>query len=325
MITLIKPTNGEKIDLLTKEQHKFLESDRGNTKAENFDYLNLKRSVDEDYSFPKKIIFEWKAEGEGVLQISESETFEAYYSENGKDSCSIKNLKCGTRYFWRVVCGKEISEVFCFDTTENFPRFIEIDGMTNVRDCGGWKTVNGQKIRQGMLYRGSELNSHVNITDEGIKTMREVLKIKSVIDLRGETEIVEDVYKGRYVNIPVKAYSDWFNHPDKTREIFDFLGDEENYPVYFHCWGGADRTGTLAFIIGALLGQKYDDLVDDYEITSLSIWGDRSRNSQDYYGKFIAEFNEVEGEALGDKAKNYLMSVGISESVIEKIKAIMLS
>ena len=39
------------------------------------------------------------------------------------------------------------------------------------------------------------------------------------------------------------------------------IADENRYPVYIHCTGGADRTGTLAFLINALLGVGEDDLI----------------------------------------------------------------
>lgn len=329
MIVLKSPQNGEKIDLLSDEQLKFLKIDRADIVMENFDhfdYLNLKTENNQDCTFPRKVRFEWEADGESTIQLSENEKFCPYCSVVGNNSCELENLKCNTRYFWRILCGGAVSDTFYFDTTDVYPRFIKIDGLTNVRDCGGWKTVSGKRICQGMLYRGSEMNSHLNITDDGLKTMRETLKIKSVLDLRGiaETEKVEDVYKEKYLNIPVRAYGDWFNDPDSARKIFEFLAEEENYPVYFHCWGGADRTGTLAFLTGAVLGQTYSDLVDDYEITTLSIYGTRTRNSKDYYQKFYEILNSFEGVSLEEKTKSYLLSCGVSESIIEKFRNFML-
>lgn len=324
MIKLKSPKRGDTVELLTDIQIKFLKSDRTNVTVENFDYLNLRKSESGDYSFPKGIIFEWEADGEGSVQISTSEDFKnCLYSKSACNSCCVENLKCGTRYFWRVVSGNEVSEVFCFNTADIYPRFIKIDGITNVRDCGGWKTIDGGRIKQGLLYRGSEMNSHVSITDEGLKTMREVLEIKSVMDLRWYKEVVKDVYKGGYVNISVAPYSEWFEKPEVTRAVFEYLSDKENYPVYFHCWGGADRTGTMAFLIGALLGQSYEDLIDDYEITSLSIWGARSRNSELCRG-FLEAFNALEGESISEKAKKYLLSCGVSEKQINDFKNIML-
>lgn len=324
MITLKSPSNEAKINLLTDIQINFLASNRSDVSISDFDWLDLKRDDTSDCSFPNSITFEWDADTDGVIQISEDEHFKTYFTLIGNQFCRAENFKCGTRYFWRVVSENEISDIFYFDTEDKYPRFIKIDGLTNIRDCGGRKTVTGQQIKQGLLYRGSEMNSHVNITADGINTMKNVLKITSVLDLRGDTEDVRDIYKGIYINIPVRPYSEWFLYPNTMKQIFEFLSDEQNYPVYFHCWGGADRTGTLAFLLGAILGQSYEDLIDDYEITSLSVWGIRSRNSENLCKSFLEKFNSFEGETTCEKATNYILSCGISETLIEKFKQIMI-
>ena len=324
MIILKKPKNGEKTDLLTGEQREFLAIDRSDFCMQSFDYLNLKREGKKDFSFPEPVRFEWEAEGESILQISENESFEFCYSVKGKGFCDFYNLKSDTRYFWRVMCKNEISDTYFFDTKDELPRVIKIDGLTNIRDCGGWKIADGKRIRQGLLYRGSEMNSHVNITEDGLKTMRETLKIKSVLDLRGKAEIVEDVYKGKYVNIAVGGYADFFGNPVAVREIFEFLFEEENYPLYFHCWGGADRTGTVAFLAGAVLGMSYEDLLDDYEFTSLSVWGARSRNTEEHFKKFYEILNSYEGNTLKEKTENYLISCGVTKASIEEFRDFMI-
>ena len=50
------------------------------------------------------------------------------------------------------------------------------------------------------------------------------------------------------------------------RKIIGWLGDGK--VVYFHCHGGADRTGTLAFLLEALLGVSESDLSKDFELTT---------------------------------------------------------
>ncbi len=190
-----------------------------------------------------------------------------------------------------------------------------------MRDCGGWNTVYGKRIKQGLLYRGSEMNSHVNITEDGLKTLSDDLKLKSVLDIRGKTEKVEDVYKGNYMNIPGSSYN-WLDNPASAKVLFDFICDTDNYPLYFHCWGGADRTGVLAFMIGCVLGMCYDDLLTDYEITSMSIYGPRSRNS-DHFKSFITPFEQLSGETHNEKAANFLLGCGITQQQIDTFRNFM--
>ncbi|MBR5388667.1 MAG: tyrosine-protein phosphatase, partial [Clostridia bacterium] len=52
------------------------------------------------------------------------------------------------------------------------------------------------------------------------------------------------------------------------KRIFYYLTDEKNYPIYVHCNAGADRTGTVAFLINGLLGVSFEDLTRDFELTS---------------------------------------------------------
>lgn len=324
MIKIKNPKNGATVRLLTDSANEFLKTDRSNFDAADFDYLNLKYGASYDLSFPKQILFEVEGACGGRVQLSENDSFENPMEITFcGNSFEIENLKCGTNYFLRVIGDDEISETHWFFTEDSYPRFVKIDGLTNVRDCGGYKTSSGKRVKQGMLYRGSEMNSHVNITQDGLKTMKEVLKIKSVLDLRGKNEIVEDVYGGNYLNVSVSPYSEYFEQPEVTTKIFEFLCDESNYPIYFHCWGGADRTGTLAFLTGALLGYNYGDLINDYEVTSLSVWGVRSVNSR-LWKEFEDKLNSFDGINIGEKVRNHLALCGVSPEMTEQFEKIML-
>lgn len=323
MIKLKHPENNSVICIATQKQLEYLNMDRRNLQGDSIDWLNLERRAKDDDTFPLSVKFVWECDRIASLVISETEDFEDFRIVRGDKTCTVINLKAGTRYFWKVKCGNEESDVFFFETENILPRWIYVDGLTNVRDCGGWMTDSGKKVKQGLLYRGSELNSHVTITDSGLKTMREDLKIKTVLDIRGSTEIVKDIYKGGYVNIPVKAYGDYIDEPEQNRKIFEFLSDETNYPVYFHCWGGADRTGTIAFLLNAFLGVGEKDLIDDYEITTLSIWGVRSRNT-DLFRSLIEKIDEFKGETLKQKVENFMLESGVTKEQIESIRRIFL-
>ena len=72
--------------------------------------------------------------------------------------------------------------------------------------------------------------------------------IKTVINLRTEND-EEVIVKGlgmNYVHIPI-SIKPWSKIPDAAIErYFKVLNDPANYPIFFHCRRGADRTGALA-------------------------------------------------------------------------------
>lgn len=50
------------------------------------------------------------------------------------------------------------------------------------------------------------------------------------------------------------------------RATFDSV--KNNKPVYFNCAAGADRTGTVACVLEAILGMDQSDIDKEYELTS---------------------------------------------------------
>ena len=324
MIKIISPENGAKINLMSDIQLEFLATDRTNAVVEELDWMHLEVKTNKDETAPRQIPFAWEPAVEGVVQISESDDFADALTFMGKGGCVLENLHGNTTYFARVVCGDETSDVITFSTADAFATFFRVDGALNVRDCGGRVTEDGRRIRQGLIYRGSELNSHLNVTEEGLKALREVLKIKTVLDVRNpESEDIQNPYGGEYAQIGCAAYGDYMKNPGTNRRLFEFLADENNYPVYFHCWGGADRTGTLAFMLGALLGEKYDNLVDDYELTSLTRYGGRSRNSALYHS-LIDKLNYFVGDTVNEKVESFMLYSGVTPEQIQKIRDIFL-
>ena len=321
---ITSPGQNELISLHTAAQIKYLSEDRSNYEVDDFYYLDLKMNLREngiDDSKSGAIDFEWEPLVYAKLEISESPDFDSAIEYYGNGKCSVENLKIGTKYYARISTLKETSPTVIFFTKQNYPRMISIDGISNVRDIGGCVNRNGKTVKQGLMYRGSELNSHVNITQDGLETMRKILKIKSEIDLRNSNEKVMDVYGGKYINIPIPAYRSYLENPELSREIFGFIADKSNYPIYIHCWGGADRTESVIFLLGLLLGISLKDLIDDYEITTLSVFGARSRN-KDIFKDYIALLETMEGCDLYEKGYNYLLSCGIERETLERIKEI---
>ena len=73
----------------------------------------------------------------------------------------------------------------------------------------------------------------------------------------------------QYIRHNTPIYAKIFTDRGKgsTAANFKVFCDEANYPIYFHCIGGADRTGSLAFILEAVLGVPEKEIELDYERT----------------------------------------------------------
>ena len=269
------------------------------------------------------------------------------YAEAGATSVSLYNLFKGTTYYVKVIAnitdGTSHSAISTFKTTDLGPRPIKIDGGYNGRDIGGYETPEGTTL-QGLIYRGGQLNGtynygsttiNVDITDYGKYTAKNELGIKLDIDLRSETEdsvmgITESPIPGaRLEFMPTGAYS-LPTASESYKKIFKAFSNINNYPIYFHCQGGADRTGTLAYLLNALLGVDEMDLRRDYEFTTFSLYGWRAIDHTSYFAKkdnaLLTALNSYEGDTLSAKVETWLTTkIGITDEEIANIKSIMLT
>lgn len=293
-----------------------------------------------DRSLPRTVRFSWKP---SLLDsTSVRYDFEMYPADerinekivlnNLREAwVEVKNLRVGVSYHWKVraLRGKQVvgeSPIGQFNTHPAAPRWIHVPGITNVRDVGGWPLPDGHRVRQGLLYRGSEMNSHCAINDEGCEVMLDHLGVRTDIDLRGvgeERMPVLDTKRVEYINIPLASY-DMIANPEYTgryRTLFSLLAQKRTYPAYIHCWGGADRTGTAVFLLGALLGMRMEDLITDYELTSLSVWGDRTAESEAFREMLeTLELFTKKGNSLQMQVERYLRVIGITDAEIANLK-----
>ena len=321
MIELISPIQDAVVCLQTEEQKGFFADEPKRAEMDGsftFAWYDLQRGGT-DRSIPLPVSFRWQdSEGKEPqgderywLLVSENaDLSDALIYAAAVPACEVYNLKVGTKYFWCVQRNGKRSETASFRTEMTLPRCIRLVGNSNVRDMGGWK-VDGGRIRQGLVYRGGEFELHMHMTEESmIELVR--LGLRTEIDMRGEAKHNVDFTTPQLIGvkrayIPGIPYTEVFLPEEKPaiENSFRVLADPTNYPVYFHCWGGADRAGTFAFLIGALLGMRLEDLIDDYEFTSLSIWGIRSRNYTEFR-KFLDMFLALPGDSMHEKCVSFL-------------------
>ncbi|MBQ7152829.1 MAG: tyrosine-protein phosphatase [Clostridia bacterium] len=331
MLRLIYPTEKGPVELLTPVQSEFIQKVNSLGTEKALDWL-LPVKDSRECSYQQPLTLRWEPDGSSVytLELCEDGSEHGRKYECPGPECTVTNLKVRQSYTVLINGTKAGS----FSTAPAPYRFIKIDGVQNLRDIGG---IN---IKQGYVYRGSDFMGHYHITDDGIRTFCDELGIRTELDLQMESDpfrpLPFETGRVKAVHLPYRPYLECFEeeHRKGICRIMDFFADESVYPVYVHCFGGADRTGMVAMFLRALLGESDDDMLLDYELTSLSMYaggvgegietqGFRSRNNE-YFAMFLEGLSRYgKGLDLSSQVLNFLLDCGVTEETIEKIRAIL--
>jgi len=300
--------------------------------------------VDPDRSYPEAVTFRWlpppRLRKTPVYDIilDFSPEFPSPLAITGlrQPTVRIRHLMIDCDYYWRVIAhvgGTAVawSEIRHLRTHASLPRWIRVPDITNVRDLGGWPATAGRRVRQGMLYRSSAMNGGLTLTSAGQDVLLQELQIRTDLDLRGPQDFPRSALpeqRVRWLNVPVIPYAGVLGEEmhAELRQIFTLLADPYAYPILLHCLAGADRAGTIAWLINGLLGVRLDDLALDYELTSLSVWGKRKSSGRDYQGMLAAlgEIAPVEGGRINTAIAEALRRAGITDATMAAIRELLL-
>ena len=284
----------------------------------------------------RPFVFEYLLEKDsGTLLLSEDSSLSnarEYYLDKEKTSVTIDNLKTGTTYHYQViVAGKTYSGSF---RTAASNRFISVPGVENLRDIGGYTTLDGKTVKQGLLIRGCELDGIKNadylVSSQDITAMQETFGFVYDLDLRSP-EIVEGAYQSmlgdqvghKFYDAPTYAQIFRTEYLDSMRHIFADLANPDNYPMYLHCTWGRDRTGTIVLLLHGLLNVSKEDALQEYRLTGFVTPSVAGNNKMD---ALFLQLNAYEGDTLQEKIINYLTTtVGVTPEEIASIQSIFLA
>ena len=191
---------------------------------------------------------------------------------------------------------------------ENELKFFSYFGPGgNTRDLGGWQ-CDGGTIKYGNIVRGGETNPNdkdLMVNEIGIKT--EVRLFEKA--LQGLDHSVWGIDMIVNPTTTIIAY----NLTDKVmwKAILNGILTSvvRDKPVYFHCGAGADRTGTAAIMLEAILGVSESDISKDFELTSFS----GAMRPRTDIATFISKIKQVPLiGGLADTFRNHAISWALS-------------
>ena len=201
-------------------------------------------------------------------------------------------------------------------------RKILLDGTSNTRELGGYKTKDGRSLKWGVLYRSDKLSE---LTDADQEYLLQ-LGIKRVIDFRSSEEKQNEPDQLpstlKYIEMPIEA--DGAIRPkveailkgdlnedvgailvETNKEfISDFSGVykgfiesliENQEPTLFHCTAGKDRAGFAAALVLLAVGVPEKIVIEDYMKTNKYT----EETIQDYINKInLYSLGSVDAEIL---------------------------
>ena len=210
------------------------------------------------------------------------------------------------------------------------------EGALNFREVGGLPTVDGRRLRRGLLYRSGTPQL---IPETAARKMVGDLGIGLVIDLRQIQEAEREgqgglgavphqrlsapflVMSAQQAGTPVPKFSQidplvphYLAYLESSQEsvlaIFRALADRRAGPALLHCTAGKDRTGSAMMMLLDAIGVKRSCIVADYVAGSDEIAAVFERLiSLPSYGERIAAIPAEAKNTEPETAERYLAAL----------------
>ena len=177
-------------------------------------------------------------------------------------------------------------------------RRVRLRGAHNVRDIGGYKTIDGRLVKRGLLYRADGLH---RLTQKDVQTL-DSLGIQSAVDFREEKEhlrkpdrlpagvrqtwlpidvggyelrqevraAIAGTAEGDLSDVMVRVGRELIEGHSKVYAAWlaAMATEDDALPQIFHCTAGKDRTGLAAALLLRILGVPSETVIEDYELSN---------------------------------------------------------
>lgn len=301
--------------------------------------VSVQTAVEEGDPY-RPLVFNYNLVGtDGILYISETANFykaDEYVLLDTASSVTIHNLKIGTKYYWKAVAGDQIHQGEF--TTAKTTRFVKMEGVKNTRDIGGYVTQDGKTIKQGMIIRGTEIDALEAVGNNYFLDSNCVEQVQKTFGFVYDMDLrYSDVYSGnnpyqsrlgeqvRHKFYSAPQYGQIFqkNYETAVRNIFTDLANPDNYPMYLHCAYGADRTGTIVFLLMGVLNMSEEEMLREYHRTGFTSKTYAENTKMDVVIEGLRR--DYAGDTLQEQIISYLLSKGVTQEQLDSIREILLT
>jgi protein-tyrosine phosphatase len=237
---------------------------------------------------------------------------------------------------------------------QELERTLLLEGISNLRDVGGYATLDGRVTRWRTLFRSGCMD---RLSLPGQEWLVERAGLRTVIDLRQDDEIVSrpnvfaDSARVRYRRVPlfdgpppedvpipleVGYWRMLEQRHTRVRAVFEQLLEPGALPALIHCYAGKDRTGVLVALILAAVGVPYATVAADYALSAACLGAevvDQTRAWLTERGWSWEEYSHLCGspaelmldllaglEKRYDGVAGYLASIGVPPADVETLR-----
>ncbi len=232
---------------------------------------------------------------------------------------------------------------------------LKLEKAYNIRHLGGYKASNGNITKDAIFLRADSLSF---LSQNDIDTLIN-FGLGSVIDLRSAKEIEDHPnklsnYQGiNYINIPLmvtegdisqdltkvvmkdpkQAMPQFYvgilgKSKHLIKKLFEFIEQNLDKTILFHCTAGKDRTGITAMLLLGLCDIDKEQIIDNYVVTFENNTKNPNylhvaenhpieilRSDKEYIEAAIDYIEEYYGSYY-----EYLLSTGLSKNTLDTIK-----
>lgn len=244
---------------------------------------------------------------------------------------------------------------------ERVGRRLRWGSCLNIRDLGGYATIDGGRTRRRALVRADDL---CRLTPEGRAALIEY-GVRTIIDLRSPSELGTEPHPfarlaGRddaptYLNLPIDDPADAagraaMDAAGSTEEVYRVGLERSRAPVaavvtavarapeggvLVHCREGKDRTGVVVTLLLALAGVADDGIAEDYALSEAylqPLYEEPAGDAGDPIWSALLRQRLASSRrtmlgvlanlrARYGSVREYLVGAGVSERDIERIRA----